>query len=159
MLSLSKEFWRLVFPFSIVIMVFTTSSVWPLDWGYATKDSRYLTRHDWRNSWNMLEVKGGSPSVLSSSGLLHVVNSQTCWQKQGRWRPWCRICRTKAFEMATKDQNEISGVSDIARLWMSAYHWQRGAQDVAWSAATRRHEKTIAETRPRQNACRGCGSC
>ena len=46
----------------------------------------------------------------------------------------------------------------MARLQVSAYHQQRRAQDVAWLTATRRREMTVAETRPWQNACRGCGS-
>ena len=68
------------------------------------------------------------------------------------------ISHAKAFEMAMCDQNEISGVSDMAGLRMSAYHQQRRAQDMAWLTGTRRCEGTVAETRPRQNACRGCGS-
>ena len=40
------------------------------------------------------------------------------------------ISPTKAFEIAMQDQNEISGVSDIAGLQMSAYRQQRRAQDT-----------------------------
>ena len=68
------------------------------------------------------------------------------------------ISHAKAFEMAMRDQNEIPGVSDMAGLRMSAYRQQRQAQDVARSTATHRRERTVAETRPQQNACRGCGS-
>ena len=46
----------------------------------------------------------------------------------------------------------------LAGLQLSAYRQQRQAQDAAQSTAIRRREKTMAETRPRQNACRGCGS-
>ena len=41
---------------------------------------------------------------------------------------------------------------------MSAYCQQRQAQDVDRSTATRRHERTMAETRPQQNTCRGCSN-
>ena len=53
------------------------------------------------------------------------------------------ISHAEAFEMAMRDQNEISSVSDMA-----AYRQQRRAQDVARSTATRRCERTVAETRP-----------
>ena len=42
---------------------------------YVTEDSLCFTQHIWRNSWNMPEVKGGAPSVLSSSGVPYVWNS------------------------------------------------------------------------------------
>ena len=77
-LSLSKEPWGLVFPFTILFAVLTVSSARQLDWGYATEDSLCLTHYVWRNFWNMLEVKGGPPSVLSSSGVPYVWNR--CWQ-------------------------------------------------------------------------------
>ena len=67
-LSLSKEPWGPVFPFTILFAVFTVSSAQPLDWGYATEDSLCLTHYVLRSSWNMLEVKGGSLSVLSLFG-------------------------------------------------------------------------------------------
>ena len=38
------------------------------------------------------------------------------------------ISHAEAFEMAMHDQNEISGVSDMAGLWMSAYCQQRRAR-------------------------------
>ena len=56
------------------------------------------------------------------------------------------------------DQNEISSVSAMAVLRVSAYCQQRRVQDVAQSTATRRRERILAETRPWQNACRDCGS-
>ena len=68
------------------------------------------------------------------------------------------ISLDKAFEMAMWDQNEISRVSDMAGLQMSAYCQQRWAQDVVQSTAICRHERTMAETRPRQNEGRGCSS-
>ena len=68
------------------------------------------------------------------------------------------ISHAKAFEMAMWDQNEISGVSDIAELQMSAYRQQRQAQDMARSTATCRHERTMAEMRRWQNVCRDCDS-
>ena len=68
------------------------------------------------------------------------------------------ISHAEAFEMAMRDQNEISVVSDTAGLRMSAYRQQRRIQGMAWSTATRRRERTVAETRPRQNSCRGSGS-
>ena len=74
-LSLSKELWGPVFPFTILFAVFTASFPWPLVWGYATEDSLCLTRYIIRNSWNMLEAKGGLPSVLSSSGVSYALNS------------------------------------------------------------------------------------
>ena len=77
-LSLSKEPWGPVFPFTILFAVFTASSAWTLDWRYATKDSLCLTHHILRNSWNALEVKGKPPLVLSSSGAPYVLNG--CWQ-------------------------------------------------------------------------------
>ena len=73
-LSLSKEPWGPVFPFTILFVIFTVSSARPLNRGYATEDSLCLTHHVWRNSWNTLEMKGGPPSVLSSSGVLYVWN-------------------------------------------------------------------------------------
>ena len=56
------------------------------------------------------------------------------------------ISHAKAFEMAMREQNEISGVSDMAGLQMSAYRQQRRAQDVARSTATNRRESTVAES-------------
>ena len=41
---------------------------------------------------------------------------------------------------------------------MSAYCQQRRVQDVARSTRTRRCKRTVAESRPQQNACKGCGS-
>ena len=67
-LSLSKESWGPVF-------LFTMSSARPLDWGYVMEDSLCLTHHVLRNSWNVLEVKGGPPSVLSSSEAWYLWNS------------------------------------------------------------------------------------
>ena len=43
-----------------------------VDWEYATEDSLCLTHHLQRNSWNMLEVKGGLPSVLISYGAPYI---------------------------------------------------------------------------------------
>ena len=74
-LSLSKEPWGPAFPFTILFVVFTTSSARPLYWGYAMEDSQCLTLHVLRNSWNVLEVKGGLLSVLSSSRAPYVWNS------------------------------------------------------------------------------------
>ena len=37
------------------------------------------------------------------------------------------ISHAEAFEMAMRDQNEISGVSDMAGLWMLAYCQQKWA--------------------------------
>ena len=54
------------------------------------------------------------------------------------------ISHAEAFVMAIQDQNEISDVSDIAGLQMSAYRQQSRAQGVARSTATRRHERTVA---------------
>ena len=68
------------------------------------------------------------------------------------------ISHAVAFKMAIQDQNEISGVSDIAGLQMSVYCQQSQAQYVAQTTATHRHERTMAETRPRQDAFKGCGS-
>ena len=68
------------------------------------------------------------------------------------------ISHAEAFEMAMPDQNGISGISDMAGLQMSVYCQQRRAQDVARSTATRRRERTVAETRPKQNVCKSCGS-
>ena len=53
------------------------------------------------------------------------------------------ISHAEAFEMAMRDQNEISSVSDMAGLRMSAYRQQRRAQDMARSTATHRHERTM----------------
>ena len=74
-LSLSKKLWGPVFPFTILVAVFTASSAWPLDWGYATEDNLCLTHHVLRNSSNLLEAKGELPSVLSSSEAQYVWNS------------------------------------------------------------------------------------
>ena len=75
---LFKEPWGPVFPFTILFTVFTVNSARPLDWGNATEDSLCLTHHVWRNFWNMLEVKGGPPSIRSLSGVPYVWNM--CWQ-------------------------------------------------------------------------------
>ena len=55
------------------------------------------------------------------------------------------ISHAEAFEMAMRDQNKVSCVSDIAGLQMSAYCRRMRAQDVAQSTATHRHERTVAE--------------
>ena len=55
-------------------------------------------------------------------------------------------------------QNTIN-ISARQPVLMLAYGQQRLAQDISQSTATCRHEMTVAETRPWQNACRGCGSC
>ena len=54
--------------------VLTASSARPLDWGCATEDSLCLTHHVLKNSWNMLEVKGGPPLIPSLSGAPYVRN-------------------------------------------------------------------------------------
>ena len=77
-LSLSKEPWGDVFPFTILFAVFTTSTAWPLDWGYMKVNSLCLIYHILRNSSIILEVKGRPPSVLTSSGVPYVWNN--CWQ-------------------------------------------------------------------------------
>ena len=77
-LSLSKEPWGSVFPFTILFVVFTASSTQPLDLGYAMEDSLCLTHYVLRNSWNVLKAKGGPPLVLSSSGAPYIWNN--CWQ-------------------------------------------------------------------------------
>ena len=59
----------------------------------------------------------------------------------------------EAFEMAMRDQKEISSVSDMVGLRVSAYHQQKQAQDAARSTATRRRERTIAETRTLSIIC------
>ena len=69
---------RPVFPFTILFAVFTVSSARLLDWGYVTEDSLCLTHCVSRNSWNMLEVKGGLLSVLSLSQAPYDWNSY--WQ-------------------------------------------------------------------------------
>ena len=68
------------------------------------------------------------------------------------------ISHAEAFKMAMRDQNEISSVSDMAGLQVSAYQQQRWAQGSAESTATLRCKRTVAEMRTRQNVCRGCGS-
>ena len=78
-LSFSKEPWGSVFQFTILFVIFTMSSVQPLDWEYATEDSLCFIHDVWRNCWwNMLEVDSGQLSVLSSSGVPYAWNS--CWQ-------------------------------------------------------------------------------
>ena len=74
-LSLFNESWGSVLPFTILFAVFIESSALILDWGYATEDSLCFTYHVFR-SW--LEVKGGSPSLLSSCRAQYVWNSH--WQ-------------------------------------------------------------------------------
>ena len=73
-LSLSKKPEVPVLPFIILFAVFTAISAWQMDWGYATEGSLCLTYQVQRNSWNMLEVKGGPLSVLSLSGVPYVWN-------------------------------------------------------------------------------------
>ena len=68
----SRSLGRPVFPFTILFAVFNTSCAWHLDVGYTTWDSLCFMHHIWRNSWNILEVKGWPPSVLSSSGVPYV---------------------------------------------------------------------------------------
>ena len=53
------------------------------------------------------------------------------------------ISHAKAFEITMWDLDKISYVSDVAGLWMLAYHWQKWAQSIAWSTATHRREKTM----------------
>ena len=67
------------------------------------------------------------------------------------------INHVEAFEMAMRDQDIISGASDIAGLQMSVYHRQRRAQNVALLTATHKHERTMTRTKIGQNVCRGCG--
>ena len=55
--------------------------------------------------------------MLSKAGLLKALEKN--------------ISHAKAFEMAMQDQDKISGVSDIAGFWMSAYHQQKWAQSIA----------------------------
>ena len=94
-LSLSKETWGPVFLFTILFTVFTASYAQPLDWGYATEDNLCLTDHVWRSSWNMLEVKGGPPSVLSSSGVPYVSIGVNRWTSTWMWQHNLVLCGTR----------------------------------------------------------------
>ena len=68
------------------------------------------------------------------------------------------VSHAQAFEMALRDQNKMSSVSDIARLQMSAYRQQRRAQNTIRPTATNNRRKNIMEMQSQRNACRGCGS-
>ena len=59
------------------------------------------------------------------------------------------LLKTEALEMAMRDQDKISGASDIAGLQMSAYRRQRRIQNADRDPQTRKdHEnKTPARTR------------
>ena len=58
------------------------------------------------------------------------------------------VSHAEAFEMARQDQDKISSASDIARLQVSAYHWQRQDQNVAQSTATHKYERTMTRMKP-----------
>ena len=68
------------------------------------------------------------------------------------------VNHTQAFEMALRDQNKMSGISDIARLQMSAYRRQKQAQNMIWPTATNNRRRNMMEIQPQHNTCRGCGS-
>ena len=68
------------------------------------------------------------------------------------------VSHAQPFEMALRDQNKMSGISDIARLQMSAYRWQKRAQNTIRPTATNNRRRNMMEIQPQRNACRSCGS-
>ena len=68
------------------------------------------------------------------------------------------VSHAQAFEMALRDQNKMSGISDIARLQMSAYRRQKRAQNTIRPTATNNRRRNMMEIQSQRNACRGCGS-
>ena len=68
------------------------------------------------------------------------------------------VSHAQAFEMALRDQNKMSSISDIARLQMSAYRQQKRAQNTIRPTATNNRRRNIMEIQSQRNACRGCGS-
>ena len=68
------------------------------------------------------------------------------------------VSHAQAFEMALRDQNKMSSISDIARLQMSACRQQKRAQNTIWPTATNNRRRNIMEIQSQRNACRGCGS-
>ena len=55
------------------------------------------------------------------------------------------VSHVQAFEMALRDQNKMSGISDIARLQMSAYRWQKRAQNTIRPTATNNRRRNMME--------------
>ena len=68
------------------------------------------------------------------------------------------VSHAQAFEMAMRDQNKMSGISDIARLQMSTYRRQKQAQNTVRPTATNNCRRNMMEIQPQRNTCRGCGS-
>ena len=68
------------------------------------------------------------------------------------------VSHIQAFEIALRDQNKMSGISDIARLQMSASRRQKRAQNTVRATATNNRRRNMMEIQPQRNACRGCGS-
>ena len=86
-LSLSNEPWGSVLPLTILLVVFTSSSTLPLDWGYATEDSVGFTHHVLSMFWS-LKACGGTTIRLDPELSLAGIGNVFCLSWIWVWGKW-----------------------------------------------------------------------